>query len=58
MPVSAWVSDVIEDRLETDELERLWEAFCKEVAPTRQEERRAAAMFKRLVKKPRGRKAA
>ena len=49
-PVSAWVTDVIEDHLADAELERAWEAFAKDVSPSRAEERSADAMFKRLTR--------
>lgn len=56
-PVSAWVTDVIEDRLETAALERLWEEFYRGVAPRPSDVRRAEAIFRRLTKADR-RKAA
>ncbi|MBX3189773.1 MAG: hypothetical protein KF819_22295 [Labilithrix sp.] len=57
-PVSAWVTDAIEDRLEDAELERAWAAFVRDVKPTREEARRAHAMYERLLKPPRRRGAA
>lgn len=56
-PVSAWVTDVIEARLEDAELERLWQEFYATVAPRPRDVRRADAMFRRLTKAS-GRKAA
>lgn len=47
--VSAWVTGVIEERLDDGELERLWEEFYRSVAPTRQDVRTANATFKRLT---------
>lgn len=55
--VSAWVSGVIEEHLDDAELEREWERFCRDVAPSAQAERGADALFKRLTK-PRRRTAA
>ncbi len=57
VPVSAWVTDVIEDHLNDAELERQWQAFRDEIQPTRKDVTRAEAMFKRLVK-PSSRKGA
>lgn len=56
-PVSAWVSDLIEEHLDDEALERQWQAFCREVAPTRADARRADAMFKRLTRRGRRRAA-
>jgi hypothetical protein len=58
-PVSAWVTGVIEDRLEDAELERAWAELVEDVRPTKKEEeaRRADALFKRLTKPPRRRRA-
>ena len=49
-PVSAWVTDVIEEHLDEGELERQWEAFYREVAPKRSDTRRADAIFRRLTR--------
>ena len=51
VPVSAWVTDVIEERLNDAELERQWEDFYREVRPTRKDVTRAEAMFRRLTKR-------
>ena len=56
--VSAWVTDLIAERLDEAELERQWQAFCDEVPISRQEDRDAAALFKRLTKPARKRSAA
>jgi hypothetical protein len=56
--VSAWVAGVIEDRLEDEELERLWQDFYRSVRPRREDVRRADALFKRLTKSPRRERAA
>jgi len=48
-PVSAWVTALIEERLDDAELERKWEAFYREVNPSRKDVRRAETMFRRLT---------
>ena len=57
-PVSAWVTDVIEERLDDAELERQWDAFYREVAPKRSDSRRADTLFRRLTRHSRRRGAA
>lgn len=57
-PVSAWVTDLIAEHLDDGELERLWKAFYRDVAPTRAEIRRADQMFNRLMRGSRRRGAA
>ncbi|MBK6697244.1 MAG: hypothetical protein IPG50_34410 [Myxococcales bacterium] len=57
-PVSAWVTELIEEHLDEQELARRWDEFCREVAPTRSETRRAGELYKRLVKQPKRRRAA
>lgn len=57
-PVSAWIAAVIEEHLDEAELEREWQQFCRDVHPTRADERRAEAMFRRLTKQGRGKGAA
>jgi len=57
-PVSAWVSDVIEERLDDTELERQWQQFYQDVNPSRQDVRRAETTLKRLTKRPARRGAA
>jgi hypothetical protein len=57
IPVSAWVTDVIEQRLNDAELERQWQAFRQDVQPSQKDVNRAEAMFKRLLK-PMARKGA
>ena len=49
-PVSAWVTDVLEARLEDAELDRLWQEFYEEVAPRPTDVRRADGIFRRLAK--------
>ncbi len=49
-PVSAWVTDLIEGHLDDAELERQWQAFYRDVAPKRDDIRRADAMFNRLTR--------
>jgi hypothetical protein len=57
-PVSAWVTGVVEERLEEAELERQWREFCLHVHPSHDEVRRADAMFRRLTKRGRRKRAA
>jgi hypothetical protein len=57
-PVSAWATGVVEERLEDAELERQWREFCRRVHPSRDEVRRADAMFRRLTKLGRRKRAA
>jgi hypothetical protein len=57
MPVSAWVTGLIEERIEDAELDRLWEEFYRSVRPSAAERKTADAMFKRLTKSPRTRAA-
>jgi hypothetical protein len=57
-PVSAWVTDLIEEHLDDAELERHWEEFYQNVGPSREDVRRADAMFKRLTRDGRRRGAA
>ncbi|MBI4951828.1 MAG: hypothetical protein HY908_07320 [Myxococcales bacterium] len=56
--VSAWVTQVLEESLGRAELERAWEAFYREVAPSRQAVRRADAIFELLTKPKRRKRAA
>jgi len=48
-PVSAWVTNVIEERLNDAELQRQWQQFYQEVNPSRQDVRRATSVLKRLI---------
>lgn len=57
-PVSAWVTQLIEEHLDDVELERRWRELYRDVAPTREDVRRAEAKFKRLVGPARRRRAA
>jgi len=59
-PVSAWVTQLIEEHLDDLELELewRWREFYRDVAPTREDMRRADAKFKRLVGPARRRRAA
>jgi hypothetical protein len=50
-PVSAWVTDVVEERLNDAELDRQWEQFYRDVGPSKRDERQAEAVFKRLTKR-------
>lgn len=56
--VSAWVTDVIEERLDETELDRLWQDFYASVRPRSKDVRRANALFDRLVPRPRKKRAA
>jgi hypothetical protein len=57
MPVSAWVTEVVEERLEDREMECLWREFYKAVRPRRNDIRRADALFDRLTRRRRRRAA-
>ena len=57
-PVSAWLTEVIEEHLEDADLERRWNEFCRDVAPCGADVRNAHALYKRLTKRQRGRRAA
>ncbi len=56
-PVSAWLTKLVEERLDDAELERLWEEHYAGLELTQGEIRRGDELFKRLTK-PRGRRAA
>jgi DNA/RNA-binding domain of Phe-tRNA-synthetase-like protein len=58
VPVSAWVTEVIEEHLDDAQLEREWQRFYAEVKPKPQDLRRAAAIFKRVTKRGQKRGAA
>jgi len=49
--VSAWVADVIAERLNDTELQRQWQNFYADVHPSRQDKAKAEAIFKRLTKR-------
>lgn len=57
-PVSTWVAGLVEERLDDVELERQWEEFCRDVKPSAAESRRAQALFGRLTRRRRSRRAA
>lgn len=57
-PVSAWVTEVIEEHLDTAALERQWQDFCRAAAPKPSDVRRADAIFDRLMGRTRRRGAA
>jgi hypothetical protein len=57
MPISAWVTEVVEERLEDGEMERLWRDFYQSVRPGRNDIRRADALFERLTRRRRRRAA-
>lgn len=54
-PVSTWVTNVIEERLDDAELDRQWEAFYRDVNPGPRAEREAKRILEKLTK-PRRRK--
>jgi hypothetical protein len=58
VPVSTWLTEVIEEHLDDAELEKQWKAFYADVAPTREDERKALQMFNRLTKPARRKGAA
>ena len=58
VPVSAWVTEVIEEHLDDAQLEREWQRFYAEVKPKPQDLRRATAIFKRVTKRGQKRGAA
>ena len=49
VPVSAWVTEVIEERLDDAELERQWQRFYAEVQPKAADLRRASTMLRRMT---------
>jgi hypothetical protein len=48
--VSAWVTDVIEKRLDDAALERMWQEFYESVRPRPSDVQRADGLFRRLTK--------
>jgi hypothetical protein len=52
-PVSSWVTAVIDEKLDDAELERQWEAFYRDVAPKRDDIRRADASARGLTRRRR-----
>jgi hypothetical protein len=54
-PVSTWVTNVIEERLDDAELDRQWEAFYRDVNPGSRAEQEAKRILDKLTK-PRRRK--
>ena len=52
-PVSAWVTDLIESRLDDSRLERAWREFYEDVSPTKAQAKRADAIFRRLTRRRR-----
>lgn len=51
VPVSAWVTEVIEARLEDAALEQQWQRFYADVRPNAADVRRASAMLQRMTKR-------
>lgn len=58
MPVSAWVTELVEEHLDDADLERQWQAFYESVHPRPRDKRRAAEIFAAVVKPRRKRRAA
>jgi hypothetical protein len=58
VPVSAWVTDVIEEHLDDTALEKQWQRFHADVKPKPADVRRASAMLRRMTKPARKRGAA
>jgi hypothetical protein len=48
--VSAWVTEVIEEHLDDAELERHWQAFHADVAPSKRDERKARGLLDAMTK--------
>ena len=57
-PVSAWVTDVIEEHLDDAELERMWAEFYASVGPRGADVRRANEIFGKISKPSRKKSAA
>ena len=57
-PVSAWLTELVDEHLNDAELEREWADFVRDVAPRPADNRRAEAMYARLTKPTRKRGAA
>jgi len=54
--VSIWVTEVTKERLDDAQLDRLWGAFYRSVAPTREDVRAGDAAFERLTGRTRRRR--
>jgi hypothetical protein len=50
-PVSAWLTELIDEHLNDAELERQWQAFYRDVRPRREDIRRAETKFNRLTRR-------
>jgi hypothetical protein len=55
-PVSSWVTDLIEERLDDAELNRQWEEFYRDVNPGPRAEQKAKKILDELTKPPRRKK--
>lgn len=49
-PVSAWITELVEERLSDAEVDRLFAEVYREAAPTPADKRRAAEIFERITK--------
>jgi len=58
LPVSTWVTSLIEEHLDNSELEHQWDEFCRDVNPGREDIRRSDVLYGRLTKSSRRRSAA
>ena len=54
-PLSAWVTRLIEERLDDAELERNWLDFYESVKPSKKDVTRSEVLFERLTKSRRRR---
>lgn len=52
-PVSSWVTELIEERLDGTELERQWEMFYRDVSPGPRAEEKAKKILDELTQPPR-----
>jgi hypothetical protein len=58
IPVSTWVTELVEEHLNDAELELQWQRFYEDVKPTREDIANAQAKFKRLAKRKTRRRSA
>jgi hypothetical protein len=57
-PVSAWLTERITEHFDDQELDGLWQDFVRDVAPTAADTRKAEALYARLTKPTKRRRAA
>jgi hypothetical protein len=58
IPVSTWLTELVEEHLNDAELELQWQRFYQDVNPTREDIANAQAKFKRLTKRKNRRRSA